>query len=649
MAGNDSTSNVGSKGKAATEPAPPPLAPVATDLPSTVKVAFPDTFDGNRKKLKSFMIQVELWLAFNAKYFTRDVDKILWTVALLRGSASDWISSFLADHMSTRNVEGLCTSGASKATQAIFVSWKGFAKQLTLNFGDIDAKRTAMTTLGKLKQTGSAVSYTAVFQQYANQTNWNDESLCFQYYEGLKDYVKDEISRSDRPDDLKEMIELAQKIDNRHYERQMEKKGGSNHKHWNQKKGQRRDYWPQPMELDATFKPNGKQHKTHNPNKERQLKERLCFNCNKPGHMARNCKSPRKGGNGRRNGKQLNATWQGQINATFTGRPDWGINGDSTPEEEGSSDEESEAESLTTSEQGTYDELVPGGATFYGYKELVKHMTKVAHTGIKKAAEKPNAEHTLPKVKDLYKKKLEDLPRQAHLEKRGNDLWDLYNRINKTRQSAGTSTEVEEIADECAERLKGKITIMKYQKKPEGIEDLYQLFKSDLLQYEARTWNMLQPKRPKPTIKIERKAMEQLDALNESWKQQQQDLTKTDATETDHPWHPYVYWEYCSTDMCMVHMRKKNQYSLYPKSSPVIHFQDSKQVHALRRSQSEGELPLKAEQVFEECPREVRGPSSDEDEQERYIPPHLLREAERAEKRTAASTPSQWDSDESKN
>ena len=140
--------------------------------------------------------------------------------------------------------------------------------------------------------------------------------------------------------------------------------------------------------------------------------------------MARDCKQPRKD-QGKRSsgrGKQLNATWQGQINATFTGKPDWGINGDSTPEEEESSDEESEAESLTTSEQGTYDKLVPKGTMFYSYKELVKHITQVAHTGIKKAAEKPNTERTLSRVKDLYKEKLEDLPRKTHLEKRGNDL-----------------------------------------------------------------------------------------------------------------------------------------------------------------------------------------------------------------------------------
>ncbi|KFY29405.1 hypothetical protein V491_00048 [Pseudogymnoascus sp. VKM F-3775] len=39
-------------------------------------------------------------------------------------------------------------------------------------------------------------------------------------------------------------------------------------------------------------------------------------------------------------GKQLNATWQGQLNATLRGKPDWGIDGDSTSEEEESSDEE---------------------------------------------------------------------------------------------------------------------------------------------------------------------------------------------------------------------------------------------------------------------------------------------------------------------
>ncbi|ELR08449.1 hypothetical protein GMDG_00513 [Pseudogymnoascus destructans 20631-21] len=69
------------------------------------------------------------------------------------------------------------------------------------------------------------------------------------------------------------------------------------------------------MELDATFKQGNC---LHNPDKEQQLKERLCFNCNKPGHMVRNCKQPKKGNGGRKYGKQLNATWKVKENWSVT-------------------------------------------------------------------------------------------------------------------------------------------------------------------------------------------------------------------------------------------------------------------------------------------------------------------------------------------
>ncbi|KFY90765.1 hypothetical protein V500_04970 [Pseudogymnoascus sp. VKM F-4518 (FW-2643)] len=206
MAGNDSTSNVGSKGKLAVEPAAETVKAHPSDK---LKIAFPDTFNGDRKKLKSFLIQVELWMAFNAKHFTQEVEQVLWAVALLRGPASDWISNYLADYMAHRAADGRVTTTAKDSTKSIFVSWTGFVKQLKANFGDLDARRNAVRAIQALKQKGSAVTYTAEFQQHATLTNWGDEAICDQYYMGLKDHVKDEISRSDKPDDLKEMIELA--------------------------------------------------------------------------------------------------------------------------------------------------------------------------------------------------------------------------------------------------------------------------------------------------------------------------------------------------------------------------------------------------------------------------------------------------------
>ncbi|ELR02084.1 hypothetical protein GMDG_05244 [Pseudogymnoascus destructans 20631-21] len=290
MAGDYSGSNVGLKGK--------------------LKIAFPDNFHGDRKKLKSFIIQTELWMAFNAKHFNKEVEQVLWAVALFRGPASEWISNYLADYINHRTPDGKCNTLASQGTKEIFVSWNGFLKTLKANFGDIDERRNTVRALQALKQRGSAVAYTAEFQQHATLTNWGDEAICDQFYAGLKDHVKDEISRSDKPDDLREMIELAQKIDNQE---------------------KTKSHWPQPMEFDATFKPNGK---PHNPNKERQFQEWLCFNCNKPGHIARNCRQSKKGNGGRKYGKQLNATWQGQggckalrghLCATLKEKENWSI------------------------------------------------------------------------------------------------------------------------------------------------------------------------------------------------------------------------------------------------------------------------------------------------------------------------------------
>jgi hypothetical protein len=58
------------------------------------------------------------------------------------------------------------------------------------------------------------------------------------------------------------------------------------------------------MELDATFKLSGRpKGKGRDPRKEKQFKERLCFNCNKPSHIAKLCTQSRKGTNGRKYGK----------------------------------------------------------------------------------------------------------------------------------------------------------------------------------------------------------------------------------------------------------------------------------------------------------------------------------------------------------
>jgi len=84
----------------------------------------------------------------------------------------------------------------------MFSSFSKFKLRITRIFGDIDEERTSERHIRALNQKGPASSYAAEFQQYANRTQWDNAALTAQFYQGLKDCVKDNIVRGDRPKDL---------------------------------------------------------------------------------------------------------------------------------------------------------------------------------------------------------------------------------------------------------------------------------------------------------------------------------------------------------------------------------------------------------------------------------------------------------------
>lgn len=628
MAGNDSASNVGSKGTPATEPA---VAHPADKL----RIAFPDTFNGDRKKLKSFLIQVELWMAFNSKYFALEVQQVLWAIALLRGPASDWISSYLADYMTHRAADGRVTTTANQGTKDIFLSWTGFVKQLKANFGDLDERRNAVRSIQALKQKGSAVTYTAEFQQHATLTNWGDEAICDQYYMGLKDHVKDEIARADKPDDLKEMIELAQKIDNRHYERQLEKRGGTSSHQWTQRRRpQQKSHWPQAMELDATFKQGGR---PRNPNKERQLKERLCFNCNKPGHMARECKQPKKGNGGRKFGKQLNATWQGkggfnspgmQLNATFVDKQDWGINGESTPEE-ASSDDEDQLDEFDAALEAE-NELMDKGLTESQKKRLQRFKETASRTAFK---------DQLPGVVRVMK---ETMIR----EERGYPVPDPPTRWSGTSEDWEVAVRKMRCRPDYPQHLE-----------PRGAQHT-ELEATNWLKYKLAEYDALDAqdeeqrqqafegrwRRPEPwELRADQAAMdyeptsqdveelrEAMEETNPFHEREGEALAHRDVTEIDHPWHQYMEWDRCYMP-CRMHQPQKVKNQHFPSNPRPVYYTWPEMKEIVQRRRSTGQLrqesPSEDMPVWEEHPhpqgrkgRETGSPPGPPLEADEYYP-----------------------------
>jgi hypothetical protein len=165
------------------------------------------------------------------------------------------------------------------------------------------------------------------------------------------------------------------------------------------------------MELDATFK-------TRDGKKERQLREKLCFNCDKPGHMARDCKQPRRNNAHKFKGKgrQLNATWKGrngynEIAATTGGQFDWVVTnqdieaflataGQNAQDE---SDDSFTVTSLTPSEQEELSQLTATAET---------NKAKEATTAEDGSAEWPTLEE-LKKDPEFWKFVEQDQERRA--------------------------------------------------------------------------------------------------------------------------------------------------------------------------------------------------------------------------------------------
>ena len=184
-------------------------------------------------------------------------------------------------------------------------------------------------------------SYITRFNTHASNTSWNDASLAHRFYQGLPSRLKDEITRSGRPNNLPALRALAQDLDARYWRREEElkreaaqnKSSGQNKQSSGQQRGNNsgssnsnsnnsgsssnkdnrsRQQNSGNQQSSASTSSTSSGNKTDRPKlpvgadgkltsaeKERRRKNNLCMYCGHKDHTAENCPERKKPARGR--------------------------------------------------------------------------------------------------------------------------------------------------------------------------------------------------------------------------------------------------------------------------------------------------------------------------------------------------------------
>ena len=263
------------------------------------KAAKPDLFYGDYKKVEEWLLQLGLYFHF-ATEALEDQERILFASTYMRGRAAQWIKPY---------VNRCLTNSKPEEVIANYGSFEDKLKQL---FGIADEEAAAERAIQNLKQVKSVAEYAAEFQHLAIQTGWEDKSLMRMYKQGLKRHIREELLRSGTdPEDLNELYDETIRLDAEWYELNMEFKqdkkvshhGGNRPYHYQvapqrkvkAKTSTRNSYSYDPMDLDNLEMGNKRK---GNPSKQAskegrpfRKENRSCYNCGKPGHIAKNCRS----------------------------------------------------------------------------------------------------------------------------------------------------------------------------------------------------------------------------------------------------------------------------------------------------------------------------------------------------------------------
>ena len=195
---------------------PPPFH--VSSAPTEKIGADPDPFYGSDpRKLRPFIAGCEgIFRARPRTFITSpdaDLHRVNYALTLLRGSALQWFEPYLLE-------------GTNVPPPVFMTNWDLFVSELVQHFGAANPSADARRELDNLRMKSEQRLrvYDVEFHRLGALAQYDEIALLHRYYSGLPDRIKDTLALLPPAANLAQLRTTAQNVDNRHWERQAEKK-----------------------------------------------------------------------------------------------------------------------------------------------------------------------------------------------------------------------------------------------------------------------------------------------------------------------------------------------------------------------------------------------------------------------------------------
>jgi Retrotransposon gag protein len=173
--------------------------------PDTEKLREPELFTRkDPKKLKAFIFQCQLH--FCNSDFDSDSKKVIFALSYLRDVTQEWFEPGIF-RLTDEPLEW-------------FDNWEAFLDELYTNFRPYDETGDAEHELTNLhmRDNQHVSDYLVCFSGLALHCSWGEPALRYRFYEGLPPWIKDELSKSEKPQTLQVLKQKVQNINARYWE-----------------------------------------------------------------------------------------------------------------------------------------------------------------------------------------------------------------------------------------------------------------------------------------------------------------------------------------------------------------------------------------------------------------------------------------------